>query len=201
MFAQHPTKLIVAIVTCVAAFAAAGAAPARVPVDPVAVSPTAPLYNRVLTLELQGFTSTMCPVAVTSPAQWAQHSLPEDELRTNGFVNGLREPLRSSNSTATVYSVVAQFDSRTGALAEADAELQQARASSDEFTVSRVPSVPGGYAYTFSTNGTKHIDVGFAEGRFQYLLAIDGAGRTEETTLRARLAAAAAALYRRGQTR
>jgi hypothetical protein len=201
MFAQHPTKLIVAIVAGVVALAAAAAAPARAPVDPVATSPTAPLYNRVLTLELQGFASTMCPVAVTSPAQWAQHSLPEDQLRSNGFVNGLREPLRSSRSTATVYSVVAQFDSRAGAEDEVDAELQQARGSSDGFTVSRVPSIPGGYAYTFSTNGTKHIDIGFAEGRFQYLLAIDGVGRSEETTLRARLGAAAAALYRRGQTR
>lgn len=192
MFVRHSTKLAIPVVACILSLVAGGAALARTPGDPVATSPTAPLFSRVLTLELHGFTSTLCPVAVATAEQWGTNAASSSELRHNGFVDGLREPLRSTSSAAVAYSSVAQFDSSEGARNELAAGLESMRRSAGALGTFRIP-IPGGYGFSRS----RHIGVAFTDGRFQYLLELDGVGRAEAAVLRGRLVTAALALYRK----
>jgi hypothetical protein len=195
MSARHSTKIAL-VVTCLVALAAGSAALARTPGQPNATQTTAPLYTRVLSLgDLKGFWSVTCPVAETSAAQWSTHSGSETELSRNGFVNGLREPLRSSGSSVQAWSAVAQFTTAAGARREALSELGRALGRAVvHFTV---PKIPGSLGYSPADGRTSRIAVGFTEGRFQYLIEISGAGASDAAVLQARLTAAAVALYER----
>ena len=199
MSARHSAKIALVIV-CLAALFAVRAADARTPGQPDATSATAPLYTRVLSLdELKGFWSVTCPVAVTSTAQWATHSSSSAELERNGFMNGLRVPLRSSGSIARAWSTVAQFTSPAGARRESQAEFGRARRLGGAIARFDVPQIPGSHGYSVPNGGTSRIAVGFTEGRFQYLLEIGSVATSEAAALRARLTAAAVALYYRAQ--
>jgi len=199
MSARHSAKIAL-VVVCLAALFAVRAAGARTPGQPDATSATAPLYTRVLSIdELKGFWSVTCPVAVTSAAQWATHSASSAELERNGFVNGLREPLRSSGSSAQAWSAVAQFRTAAGARREALSELSRARQLGGAFARFDVPQIPNSHGYSVPNGRTSRIAVGFTAGRFQYLLEVAGGGASEATALRARLTAAAVSLYQRAQ--
>ncbi len=201
MYARHSTKLALVVTCCMVALAAGGAALARTPGQPNASSSTAPLYNRVLQLgDLEGFWSVTCPVAVTSATRWATPPAPAAQLSSNGFMNGLREPLRSRDSETHGWSVVAQFGSAAGAQREARAELGRARVLGAAFSQFEVPSIPGSHGYSLPHGSGSRIEVAFTEGRFQYLIEITGVGRSDATALRSRLAAAALTLYHRSQT-
>ena len=182
--------------------ATGGAALARTPAQPTTSSATAPLYNRVLLFgDLQGFWSVTCPVAVTSAGDWSMHSSPAATLASNGFVNGLREPLRSSHPASDGWSVVAQFRSATGARHEALAELARATVLGGAFAGFEIAAIPGSHGYSVPDGGSSRLSVGFTEGRFQYLITITGVDRTDASVLRARLVRAATALYERAQHR
>jgi len=199
MSARHSAKIAL-VVVCLAALFAVRAAGARTPGQPDATSATAPLYTRVLSIdELKGFWSVTCPVAVTSAAQWATHSASSAELERNGFVNGLREPLRSSGSSAQAWSAVAQFRTAAGARREALSELSRSRTLGGTVNRFELPQVPGSHGYSLANGGTSRIAVGFASGRFQYLIEISGFDASDAAVLRARLTTAAAALYERAQ--
>jgi len=191
MCARHSVKIALVVVVCLAALSAvAGAAGTRSP-EPDATSATAPLYTRVLSLDdLKGFWSVTCPVAVTSAAQ----------LERDGFMNGLREPLRSTGSAVQAWSIVAQFTSPAGARRESSAELGQARLLGAAVARFDVPLIPNSHGYSVPSGRTSRIAIGFTEGRFQYLLEIGGVGASDAAALRARLTAAAVALYHRSQT-
>jgi len=197
MSARHSTKIAL-VVTCLVALAAGGAALARTPGQPNATSATAPLYTRVLSLgDLKGFWSVTCPVAETSAAQWSAHSGSEDELSRNGFVNGLREPLRSSGSSVQAWSAVAQFKTPAGARRQSLSELGRAPAgAAARFAV---PQIPGSQGYSLADGRSSRITVGFTQGRFQYVLEISGLDASDAGALRGRLTAAAVALYERAQ--
>jgi hypothetical protein len=198
MHLRHSRKLAVAIASIIALIAA-GAALARIPSDPVAPEPTAPLYSRVLELgDLQGFWPTSCPAAVTAAATWARHSLSASMLTRNGFVNGLREPLRSRNSTMQATSAVAQYRTAQGARLASDEELARSHGSTGSFNV---PSIPGAYGYSLTDNRTLRLGIAFSEGRFQYLLTVSGVATTQAATMRTRLVAAATGLYRKSESR
>lgn len=198
MSARHSTKLALIATTCLIALAAGRAALARTPSQPDATSSTAALYNRVLQLgDLRGFWSTMCPVAVTTPSQWAMHTGSGAALSANGFLNGLREPLRSSSPGTQGWSIVAQYRSAAGARRETDSELDQARTLGGAFSRFTVDEIPGSHGYSLPNGSTVQIAISFTAGRFQYRLEITGAGRADEATLRSRLTRAAVTLYDR----
>lgn len=193
MHLRRSTKLTAVAVSLVA-LTAVGAALARTPGDPVAPEPTAPLYSRVLELgDLQGFWPTSCPVAVTSPTDWARHSPSASTLTHNGFVNGLREPLRSNGSAMSAVSSVAQYRTAQGARLAADEELATV-AANGSFDV---PSIPDAYGFSVSTGVTTLLGVTFSDGRFEYLLTVGGVAPAKTSTMRARLVVAALGLYRR----
>lgn len=199
MCARHSSKIAL-VVACLVALAVVTTALGQTPGQPNATPTTAPLYTRVLLSgDLQGFWSVTCPVAITSAAQWATRAAPEAELSRNGFVNGLREPLRSSGSTVRAWSTVAQFRTPAGARREARAEVVRARALAAAFVRFDVPQIPGGQGYALPNGRTARIAVAFTEGRFQYLIELAGVGASDAAALRARLTSAAAALYRRPQ--
>jgi hypothetical protein len=199
MCARHSTKIALAA-ACLVALSAAGAALARTPGQPNATSTTAPLYNRVLQLgDLEGFWSVACPVAVTSAADWSMHSSSAAQLSGNGFMNGLREPLRTSDPAVQGSSVVAQFNSSAGARRQSQLELAQARALGGTYAEFAVPSIPGSHGYSLPDGRTSHLAIGFSVGRFQYLVEIAGVERSETAALRGRLTAAALTLFRRAQ--
>ena len=199
MCARHSTKLAL-VVTLLVTLVAAGAALARNPGQPNATSATAPLYSRVLGLgDLEGFWSVTCPVAVTSAAQWSMQSAAPTELSGNGFMNGLRESLRTSGSAVQASSAVAQFSSSAGARREAQSELTKARALGGAYAQFAVPSIPGSHGYSLPDGRTSHIAIGFTEGRFQYVVEIASANRADTAAFRGRLTAAALALYRRAE--
>ena len=199
MSARHSLKIALVVVCLIALTAVA--AGARTPGQPDATSATAPLYTRVLSLDdLKGFWSVTCPVAVTSAAQWATQSSSAAELERDGFMNGLREPLRSTGSAVQAWSIVAQFTSPAGARRESSAELGQARLLGAAVARFDVPLIPNSHGYSVPSGRTSRIAIGFTEGRFQYLLEIGGVGASDAAALRARLTAAAVALYHRSQT-
>ena len=199
MCARHSTKLAL-VVACLVTLVAAGAAPARTPGQPSATSATAPLYSRVLQLgDLEGFWSVACPVAVISATQWSLHSASAAELSGNGFMNGLRESLRTSNPAVQAWSVVAQFSSSAGARREAQLERTRARTLGGDHAQFAVPSIPGSHGYLLPDGRASHIAIGFAHGRFQYLVEITGVHRSDVAALRGRLTTAALALYRRAE--
>jgi hypothetical protein len=198
MSARHSAMLGV-VVACLV-LATGGAALARTPAQPTMSAATAPLYNRVLQFgDLQGFWSVTCPVAVTSAAEWSVHSSPAATLSSNGFVNGLREPLRTSRAASNGWSVVAQFRSATGARHEALAELASATALGGTFAGFEIAAIPGSHGYSLPDGGSSRMSVGFTEGRFQYLITITGVDRSNASVLRARLVTAATALYERAE--
>jgi hypothetical protein len=198
MSARHSLKIALVVVCLIALTAVA--AGARTPGQPDATAATAPLYTRVLSLDdLHGFWSVTCPVAVTSAAQWAEHASSAGELERSGFMNGLREPLHATGSTAQAWSAVAQFRTPAGARSESLAELGRARQLGGTFAGFAVPEIPGSHGYWVPNGRTSQIAVGFTEGRFQYLLEISGVGASDAAALRARLTAAAVALYHRAQ--
>ena len=201
MFARHSTKLALIATTCVIALAAGGAALARTPSHPDATSSTAALYNRVLQLsELRGFSSVMCPVAVTTRSQWAMHTSSAAALSDNGFLNGLREPLRSSSPGILGWSIVAQYRSAAGARREAQSELDQARTRASAFSQFTVDEIPGSHGYSLPDGSTVQIAISFTAGRFQYLLEITGADDADAAAFRNRLTRAAITLYDRAAT-
>ena len=201
MLARHSVKIAL-IVACLVAPSTIRAADARTVGHPRAMSTTAPLYTRVLSLdELHGFWSVTCPAAVTSAAQWATHSSSTRELERNGFVNGLREPLRSSGSTAQAWSEVAQYRTPSGARSESLAELGRARRLGGAVSGFAVTQIPGSHGYSVPDGRASRMAVGFTEGRFQYVLEISGVGASDAAALRARLTAAAVALYHRAQAK
>jgi hypothetical protein len=202
MSARHSTKLALIATTCVIALTAGGAALARTPGQPNATTSTAPLYGRVLSLgDLPGFWSVACPVAVTSPGQWAMHSGSAHGLAGNGFLNGLREPLRSANAAIRGSSVVAQFRSAAGAQREALFELNQARTMGGAYSQFTVPGIAGSHGYLLPNGSTSQIAIVFTKGRFQYMLEITGAHTSDVAALRGRLSKAAGMLFSRGSTR
>jgi hypothetical protein len=202
MSARHSTKLAVIATICVIALTAGGAALARTPGQSDATASTAPLYGRVLSLgDLPGFWSVACPVAVTSAERWAMHSGSADELASNGFLNGLREPLRSANAAILGWSVVAQFRSAAGAQREARSDLDQARTLGGAYLQFTVPGIAGSHGYLTPNGSTTQITILFTEGRFQYLLEITGANTSDVVAMRGRLSKAAGTLFSRGSTR
>jgi hypothetical protein len=199
MCARHSAKVAL-VVTLMVTLVAAGGALARTPGQSNATSATAPLYTRVLQLgDLEGFWSVTCPVAVTSASEWSIHSSSAAQLSSNGFLNGLREPLRPAGSAVRGSSVVAQFSSSAGARRESELELDQARALGGAYAQFTVPSIPGSHGYSFPDGRTSHIAIAFTVGHFQYLVEISGADRSQTAALQARLTTAARALYRRAQ--
>ncbi len=202
MSARHSTKLALIATTCVIALTAGGAALARTPGQPDATASTAPLFGRVLSLgDIPGFWSVACPVALTSAAQWAMHSGSADGLASNGFLNGLREPLRSTSAATVGWSIVAQFRSAAGAQREALSELDQARTMGGAYSQFTVSGIAGSHGYLLPNGSTSQIAIVFTEGRFQYLLEITGAHTSDVATLRGRLSKAAATLFSRGSAR
>lgn len=199
MCARHSAKVAL-VVTLLVTLVAAGGALARTPGQPNATSATAPLYTRVLQFgDLEGFWSVTCPVAVTSASEWSMHSSSAAKLSSNGFMNGLREPLRTSGSAVQGSSVVAQFSSPAGARRESELELEKARALGGAYATFTVSSIPGSHGYSLPDGRTSHIAIAFTAGRFQYFVEITGADRSQTAALRARLTTAARALYRRAQ--
>ena len=197
MCARHSTKIAL-VVACLVALTAAGAALARTPHQSDATSTTAPLFQRVLELgELKGFWSVTCPVAVTSTAQWAVHSGQTTELARNGFLNGLREPLRNASPSLAGWSVVAQFRTATGARRETRSVLEQAPARNVALSRFTVAGIPDGDGYTLTNGSTSRLVIAFTSGRFEYELAITGAVHSEAEALRGRLIDAATTLYLR----
>ncbi len=198
MSARHSTKLALISTICAIALAAGGGALARTPSQPDATSSTAALYNRVLQLgDLHGFWSAMCPMAVTTPSQWAMHSGSASRLSDNGFLNGLRVPLRSSSPGMQGWSIVAQYRSAAGARRETRSELDQARALGGVFSQFTVDEIPGSLGYSMPNGSTVQIAISFTAGRFQYLLEITGAGHAAAATIRNRLTRAAITLFDR----
>jgi hypothetical protein len=198
MFTRHTTKLALVATSCLIALSAGGAALARTPSQPDATSSTAPLYNRVLQLgDLHGFWAVTCPVAVTTPSRWAMHNGSAAALSDSGFLNGLREPLRSANPGTKGWSIVAQYRSAAGARRETRSELNQARALGGAFSQFTVDEIPGGHGYSLPDGSRLKIAIFFTAGRFQYLLEVTGAGRAETATLQTRLTRAAVTLYDR----
>lgn len=198
MFARHSTKVALIATTCLIALAAGGTASARTPSQPDATSSTAPLYDRVLQLgDLRDFWSVACPVAVTTPSQWAMHTGSAATLSDNGFLNGLREPLRSSSPGTQGWSIVAQYRSAAGARRETHLELDQARTLGGAFSQFTEDEIPGSHGYSVPNGSSVKIAISFTAGRFQYLLEITGAGHAEAATLRNRLTRAAVTLYDR----
>jgi hypothetical protein len=199
MSARHSATLGV-VVACLVVLTTGGAALARTPAQPTTSSATAPLYNRVLQFgDLPGFWSVTCPVAVTSAAQWSLYSSPAATLSSNGFVNGLREPLRASHTASNGWSVVAQFRSATGARHEALGELARATGSGADFAGFEIAAIPGSHGYSLADGRSSRMSVGFTEGRFQYLITIAGVDRSDASLLRARLVTAATTLYERAE--
>jgi hypothetical protein len=202
MCARHSARIAL-VVACLVALAVGTAAVGtaalgQTPGQPNATPTTAPLYTRVLSVgDLPGFWSVACPVAVTSAAQWATHTAPAAELSSNGFMNGLREPLRSSAPGTRGWSVVAQFRSAAGAQREARSELDRARSLGGAFSQFEVPGIAGGHGYLLPGGSKSRIAIAFTEGRFQYLLQITGVARSHTAALRKRLAEAATTLYGR----
>ncbi len=199
MSARHSAKLGV-VVACLVVLATGGSAVARTPAQPTTSAATAPLYNRVLQFgDLQGFWSVTCPVAVTSTAQWSMHSSSAATLSSNGFVNGLREPLRTARPASNGWSIVAQFRSAAGARHEALGELARATALESAFAGFEIAAIPGSHGYSITDGRSSRMSVGFTEGRFQYLITITGVDRSDATLLRARLVTAATTLYERAE--
>ena len=199
MSARHSATLGV-VVACLVVLTTGGSAFARTPAQPTTSSATAPLYNRVLQFgDLPGFWSVTCPVAITSAAQWSMHSSSTATLASNGFVNGLREPLRASHTASNGWSVVAQFRSASGARHEALGELARATARGGAFAGFEIAGIPGSHGYSLADGRSSRMSVGFTHGRFQYLITIAGVGRSDASLLRARLVMAASILYERAE--
>jgi hypothetical protein len=198
MSARHSTKLALIATTFLIALAAGSAALAHTPSQPDATSSTAPLYNRVLQLDdLRGFWSVTCPVAVTTVSQWAMHTGSAETLSNNGFLNGLREPLRSSNPGTKGWSIVAQYRSARGAQRESQSEFRRAQTFGATFAQFAVNEIPGSHGYSLLDGRTIKISISFTAGRFQNLLEITAAGRADAAALRDRLTRAALTLYER----
>jgi hypothetical protein len=198
MSVRYSMKLALIATFCLIALVVGGAALARTPGEPDATSSTAALYNRVLQFgDLPGFWSVTCPVAVTTTSQWTSDTGSAAALSENGFINGLREPLRSSSPGTNGWSVVAQYHSRAGARREAGLALERARTLSGGFSPFTVDEIPGSHGYSQSNGSKVEIAISFTAGRFQYLLEITRAGHADMAAVRNRLTRAAMTLYDR----
>jgi hypothetical protein len=199
MSARHSVKLG-GVVAGLVVLATGGSALARTPAQPTTPAATAPLYSRVLQFgDLQGFWSVTCPVAVTSAAEWSTHSSSAATLSSNGFVNGLREPLRTSHAASSGWSIVAQFRTATGARHEALDELARATERGGVLAAFEIAAIPGSHGYSLADRRSARMSVGFTEGRFQYLITITGVDRSDASLLRTRLVSAATTLYERAE--
>ena len=195
---RHSKKLAVAAI-CLAALIAGRAALAHAPAEPVSSGTTAPLYSRAFALgNLQGFWPTACPVAVTASAEWARHSLSVSMLARNGFVNGVREPLQSRDSTMRATSSVAQYRTAQGARLAADEELARVSGPAEPFAV---PTIPGAYGYAQARGHSERLAISFSQGRFEYRLTVSGVRSARVAAMRSRLVAAALHVYRTGGER
>jgi hypothetical protein len=195
---RHSKKLAVAAI-CLAALIAGRAALAHAPAEPISSGTTAPLYSRALALgDLQGFWPTACPVAVTASTEWARHSLSVSMLARNGFVNGVREPLQSRDSTMRATNSVAQYRTAQGARLAADEELAHVSGPTEPFVV---PSIPGAYGYRQAGGRSERLSISFSQGRFEYRLTVSGVRAARAAEMRSRLVEAALHLYRKSGDR
>jgi hypothetical protein len=187
----------IAVAVAVVALTGAGATFARVSA-PAPADPTGALYDRLIVrAELPGFTPEVCPKVETDAGRWARGNLSVDQLRRNGFVGGLRQPLQSSRLDADALVSVALFGSAHGARTEIDNEIASARRSSGSFTAFTVAGIPAARGFALSGRGTAGYNVVFSDGPYVYLVGIGFRAGTAKHHSNAQAIAAATALYRR----
>jgi hypothetical protein len=171
------TKAKVVVAVASTALAAAGVALAQSSRIPEAGDTATSIKLRETVLranELAGFVPLTCPVAETDADRWAQENgVATDDLRRDGFLVGLREPLQSTTYVADAISVAAKFRSAEGARREVEREVVSARALGD-FGSFAVAGIPGARGFTLSGGGTVGYNIAFSRGAFEYLVAISG---------------------------
>jgi hypothetical protein len=182
----------IAVAVAVVAITSAGATFARVNA-PAPADPTGVLYERLIVrAELPGFTRQICPNVETNASGWARGNLSVDQLRRNGFVAGLRQPLQSGRLGADALVSVALFGSTHGARTEIDNEIASARRSSGSFAAFTVAGIPAARGFTLRGRGTAGYNVVFSDGPYVYLVGIGFRAGTATQAI-----AAATAFYRR----
>jgi hypothetical protein len=140
--------------------------------------------------DLPGFWSTECPIAETSAAMWAAGNHAEaTALRAEGFVVGVREPLRS-RSGATAASVALTFRSAAGATADLD-RRERLAGHTGYATNFGAPELRAVRAYTVRTAVWTTVRVAYTRGSNEYAVEVKAAGRANAGALQRVVAAAA----------
>ena len=157
-----------------------------------ATTTTADLEAQVVQLgNLPGFWTADCPIGAASAAAWTAGDRAEaSALRTEGFVTGLREPLRSK-SGATGASLGLRFRSAAGATADLDRHERLA-GRAGYATNFAVRGSLAARAYTVRTAGLTTVRVAYTRGDVEYAVQVQAPARADVGRLQRILAAAAA---------
>jgi hypothetical protein len=122
--------------------------------------------------ELPGFTSVECPLVQMSVGDWVganTDAIPA--LRTDGFVMGLRETLRSAKLGASAASVAINFHSAAGAATHLMRQLATVR-NEGTVTAFSVAAIAGAQGYQATTRTGIRDTIGFTSGSNEYLLSV-----------------------------
>jgi len=122
--------------------------------------------------DLPGFQTTQCPRVVTSAAEWARNDRAAiGELRTEGFVMGVRESLRSRTGQSTADSEAVHFRTAAGAGREVVRQVAGARTMGLRRRFA-VPAIPAGQGYSLVTDGGMSYHVVFSVRSDEYAVAL-----------------------------
>jgi len=180
------------------ALIAAVCIPAGFAAGVTAATPLTLQARALRTGELPGFTVLpMHPIVVSSAEEWRWGFWPfsrtGDELRRAGFVRGLSERLRGGASGVGAESVVAEFRTTSGAREETANEI----ASDPAYIAFPVGNIRGGaHGAIMAPTGNSYV-VTFSDGRFEYGIFAVFRSSAAGALAKARVIAAARALYRR----
>jgi hypothetical protein len=142
-------------------------------------------------------------LAINANSWVAEEGLPQYErakevrrLEGLGFVRAVRERLVSAAENGPeAISIVVQFRSLHGALADAATEVRMGEAhGASPFAV---PTIPGARGFGGANGGTTGYNVAFAVGPYYYLVGVGYGTGTPQAPTRQNLITAARRLYAR----
>jgi len=198
---KHLTSTKTAAVAASAvALAAGGVALAHPSPNPDAANPATSFQLRQIVLranELPSFVPLTCPLGQTNAARWAEaNGAAVDDVRRNGFLVGIREPLQSTTLAAQGVSVAAMFRSAAGARNQVDQDVASARARSG-FSSFAVADIPGAHGFVLARGGSTAYEIAFARGAYEYVVGVGFSASSRRAPSRVELVAAARVVYRR----
>jgi hypothetical protein len=158
--------------------------------------------------EFPGYSPPSGVHVYSDPRAWSQQVGPPVDpnkeaarLRRLGFVAGLAEYLTRPGGSGEGLSVVERLGSPAAARQEVVVFGQKSRAAhsgaGDTFATFAAPAIPGARAYSLHSDGTRGLDVTFADGPYYYLVGAGGPAGAADAATRAQVLAAATTLYRR----